>query len=75
MVFIGLLIGGNYPWLFCSLTITQLLVLPAQLLKEVRRQFRIPGIIDRTVKPDYQRAVDICTYRAQENSSHGAGLL
>jgi K(+)-stimulated pyrophosphate-energized sodium pump len=37
----------------------------AQIVEEVRRQFRIPGLIEWKVKPDYQRAVDICTVSAQ----------
>ncbi len=65
MVFIGLLIGGVVPWLFSSLTINAVTRAAAQIVEEVRRQFRIPGIIERTVKPDYQRAVDICTISAQ----------
>jgi K(+)-stimulated pyrophosphate-energized sodium pump len=65
MVFIGLLIGGTIPWLFSSLTINAVTRAAAQIVEEVRRQFRIPGIIERTVKPDYQRAVDICTISAQ----------
>jgi K(+)-stimulated pyrophosphate-energized sodium pump len=65
MVFIGFLIGGTIPWLFSSLTINAVTRAAAQIVEEVRRQFRIPGIIERTVKPDYQRAVDICTISAQ----------
>jgi K(+)-stimulated pyrophosphate-energized sodium pump len=65
MVFIGLLIGGTIPFLFSSLTINAVTRAAAQIVEEVRRQFRIPGIIERTVKPDYQRAVDICTVSAQ----------
>lgn len=65
MVFIGFLIGGTIPWLFSSLTINAVTRAAAQIVEEVRRQFRIPGIIERTVKPDYQRAVDICTVSAQ----------
>jgi K(+)-stimulated pyrophosphate-energized sodium pump len=65
MVFVGLLIGGVIPWLFSSLTINAVTRAAAQIVEEVRRQFRIPGIIERTVKPDYQRAVDICTVSAQ----------
>lgn len=65
MVFVGFLIGGTIPWLFSSLTINSVTRAAAQIVEEVRRQFRIPGIIERTVKPDYQRAVDICTRSAQ----------
>ena len=65
MVFIGFLIGGTIPWLFSSLTINAVTRAAAQIVEEVRRQFRIPGIIERTVKPDYQQAVDICTVSAQ----------
>jgi len=65
MVFIGLLIGGTIPFLFSSLTINAVTRAASQIVEEVRRQFRIPGIIERTVKPDYQRAVDICTVSAQ----------
>jgi K(+)-stimulated pyrophosphate-energized sodium pump len=66
MVFIGFLIGGAIPWLFSSLTINSVTRAAAMIVEEVRRQFRIPGIIERTVKPDYQRAVDICTVAAQK---------
>ena len=66
MVFIGFLIGGTIPWLFSSLTINAVTRAAAQIVEEVRRQFRIPGIIERTVKPDYQKAVDICTVSAQK---------
>jgi K(+)-stimulated pyrophosphate-energized sodium pump len=65
MVFIGLLIGGTIPFLFSSLTINAVTRAAGEIVEEVRRQFRIPGIIERTVKPDYQRAVDICTVSAQ----------
>jgi K(+)-stimulated pyrophosphate-energized sodium pump len=65
MVFIGFLIGGVIPWLFSSLTINAVTRAAAQIVEEVRRQFRIPGLIEWKVKPDYQRAVDICTISAQ----------
>ncbi len=65
VVFIGLLIGGAIPFLFSSLTINAVTRAAAQIVEEVRRQFRIPGVIERRVKPDYQRAVDICTKSAQ----------
>jgi K(+)-stimulated pyrophosphate-energized sodium pump len=65
IIFVGFLIGGVIPWLFSSLTINAVTRAAYQIVEEVRRQFRIPGIIERTVKPDYQRAVDICTISAQ----------
>jgi K(+)-stimulated pyrophosphate-energized sodium pump len=65
MVFIGLLIGGTIPFLFSSLSISAVTRAAGEIVEEVRRQFRIPGIIERTVKPDYQKAVDICTVSAQ----------
>jgi K(+)-stimulated pyrophosphate-energized sodium pump len=65
MVFIGFLIGGVIPWLFSSLTINAVTRAAAMIVEEVRRQFKIPGIIERTRKPDYQKAVDICTVSAQ----------
>lgn len=65
MIFVGFLIGGVIPWLFSSLTISAVTRAASQIVEEVRRQFRIPGIIERTVKPDYQKAVDICTISAQ----------
>lgn len=65
MVFIGFLLGGVIPWLFSSLTINAVTRAAAMIVEEVRRQFRIPGIIERTRKPDYQKAVDICTVAAQ----------
>jgi len=66
IVFIGFLIGGAIPWLFSALTINAVTHAASMIVEEVRRQFRIPGIIERKVKPDYQRAVDICTRAAQK---------
>jgi K(+)-stimulated pyrophosphate-energized sodium pump len=65
MIFVGFLIGGVIPWLFSSLTINAVTRAAAQIVDEVRRQFRIPGVLEWKVKPDYQRAVDICTISAQ----------
>ena len=65
-VFIGVLIGACIPWLFSSLVINAVTRAAAKIVEEVRRQFRIPGVLERTVKPDYQKAVDICTISAQK---------
>ncbi len=67
VVFIGLLLGGALPWLFSSLAIKSVSRAAGQMVAEVRRQFRIPGILEGTVKPDYKRAVTISTEAAQRD--------
>jgi K(+)-stimulated pyrophosphate-energized sodium pump len=67
LVFIGLLIGGALPWLFSSLAIKAVSRAAGQMVEEVRRQFRIPGILEGTKKPDYTRAVTISTVAAQRD--------
>ena len=65
-VFIGLLIGGSIPFLFSALTIRAVSRAAAQIVNEVRRQFRIPGLMEGKVLPDYARAVMISTTAAQK---------
>ncbi len=65
-VFIGMLIGGSIPWLFSSLTINSVARAACLIVDEVRRQFRIPGLMEGKVRPDYGRAVNICTIAAQK---------
>jgi len=65
-VFVGLLIGGALPWLFSSLCIRAVSRAASQIVEEVRKQFRIPGIMEGTVKPDYARVVSISTNSAQK---------
>ncbi len=65
-VFVGLLLGGALPWLFSSLSIRAVSRAAGQIVEEVRRQFRIPGIMEGTVKPDYGRVVEISTASAQK---------
>jgi K(+)-stimulated pyrophosphate-energized sodium pump len=66
IVFIGLLIGGAVPFLFSALTIRSVSRAAAQIVNEVRRQFRIPGLMEGKVLPDYARAVSISTTAAQK---------
>ncbi len=66
MVFVGFLIGGTIPWLFSSLAIKAVARTAADIVQEVRRQFRVPGVIEGTVKPDYARPVSITTIAAQK---------
>ncbi len=65
-VFVGLLIGGALPWLFSALNIRAVSRAAGQVVDEVRRQFRIPGVIEGTVKPDYAKVVGISTESAQK---------
>lgn len=63
-VFIGLLIGGALPWMFSSLTIRAVSRAAILVVDECRRQFRLPGIMEGTTKPDYARVVGISTQAA-----------
>jgi len=66
IVFAGLLLGAALPWLFSALNIKAVTRAAGEMVMEVRRQFRIPGILEGTVKPDYDRAVGISTTAAQK---------
>ncbi len=65
-VFIGLLLGGALPWLFGSLSIKAVSRAASLIVLEVRRQFKIPGLMEGKVKPDYARVVGISTAAAQK---------
>jgi K(+)-stimulated pyrophosphate-energized sodium pump len=65
-VFIGLLLGGALPWLFSSLSIRAVSRAAGLIVEEVRRQFRIPGLMEGKVQPDYARVVGISTQAAQK---------
>jgi K(+)-stimulated pyrophosphate-energized sodium pump len=65
-VFIGFLLGGALPWMFSSLSIRAVSRAAAQIVEEVRKQFRIPGIMEGKVTPDYAKVVAISTASAQK---------
>ena len=66
LIFIGLLIGGAVPFLVSAFLIRAVGRSAFEVVEEVRRQFReIPGILQGTARPDYQRTVDIVTRAAQ----------
>ncbi len=67
-VFVGALVGAMLIFVFSALAVKAVGKTAAQMIKEVRRQFReIKGIMEGTAKPDYSRAVDISTRAALRN--------
>ena len=65
LVLIGLFIGGLFPFLVAALTMTAVSRVAAQMIEEIRHQFRtIPGLIDGKADPDPERCVDIATRSA-----------
>jgi K(+)-stimulated pyrophosphate-energized sodium pump len=65
-VFTGLLLGGALPWLFSSLIIRAVGRAAGLIVREVRQQFHIPGIMEGKKRPDYARVIGISTTAAQK---------
>ncbi len=65
IVFIGFLIGGGLIFLFSSLLIRSVNRAAFQMIGVVRRQLRIPGIMEGTKTPDYAECVAVSTKAAQ----------
>lgn len=62
-VIVGIFIGGMLTFLFSALTMTAVGKAAMEMVEEVRRQFKeIPGIMEKTTKPDYKRCVEISTH-------------
>ncbi|MCL2642328.1 MAG: sodium-translocating pyrophosphatase [Candidatus Bathyarchaeota archaeon] len=65
VVLVAGFIGAMMPFLFSAQAIDAVGKAATKMVDEVRRQFReIPGILDGTAKPEYDKAVDISTKAA-----------
>lgn len=61
-VLAGLFVGGMVPFIFSSLAIAAVGRAAMEMVKEVRRQFKeLPGIMEGTTKPEYEKCVAIST--------------
>jgi hypothetical protein len=58
----GLFVGAMIPFIFSSLAIAAVGRAAMDMVKEVRRQFKeIPGIMEYTGQPEYEKCVEIST--------------
>merc|ERR1711968_218590 len=74
-VFPGLLLGAMLPYWFSAMTMKAVGQAALEMVEEVRRQFRtIPGIMQGTNRPDYDKCVSIST-RASLVAMGGPGAL
>ncbi len=66
-VLCGLFIGAMVSFVFAAMTMKSVGRVAAEMVAEVRRQFReIKGILEGTGDPDYARCVEISTIGAQK---------
>ncbi len=63
---IGFLLGGALPFLFAAFCLRAVARGANLVVNEVRRQFKIPGVLEGTTAPDYAKVVVITTTSAQK---------
>ncbi len=63
---IGFLLGGALPYLFSSFSLRAVARGANLVVEEVRKQFRVKGVLEGTVTPDYGKVVSITTAAAQK---------
>ncbi|MDO9035394.1 MAG: sodium-translocating pyrophosphatase, partial [Methanoregula sp.] len=66
-VFVGALLGAMLIFVFAGLAIRAVSKTAQYVIQEVRIQFKDPGIMAGTKKPDYARVIDITTIGALKN--------
>ena len=65
LVLCGMFLGGIFPFIVSSMTMTAVGDAAFDMIKEIRRQFReIPGLLEGKARPDTARCVDIATRAA-----------
>ena len=64
-ILVGMFIGASLPFLISALTMRSVGNAALKMVVEVRRQFKeIPGLMEGTAKPDYDRCIAISTKAA-----------
>ena len=64
-ILVGVFIGAVLPFLISALTMRSVGEAALKMVMEVRRQFKeIPGLMEGTAKPDYERCIAISTKAA-----------
>jgi len=63
---IGFLLGGALPFLFSAFSLRAVARGANLVVNEVRRQFKVPGVMEGTTTPDYGKVVEITTAAAQK---------
>jgi K(+)-stimulated pyrophosphate-energized sodium pump len=63
---IGFLLGGALPFLFSAFSLRAVARGANLVVDEVRRQFKLPGVLEGKVTPDYGLVVGITTAAAQK---------
>jgi K(+)-stimulated pyrophosphate-energized sodium pump len=63
---IGFLLGGALPFLFSAFCLRAVARGARLVVDEVRRQFKIPGVLEGKTPPDYGKVVGIATTAAQK---------
>ena len=65
LVLSGMFLGGIFPFLVSSMTMTAVGDAAFDMIKEIRRQFKeIPGLLEGKAKPETAKCVDIATQAA-----------